>query len=47
MLGKRALFWLGFKAGWRDARGSTTALQMGAALGIVLGLGLCFGMALS
>ncbi len=47
MFGKRAPFWSGFKAGWRDARGDTTALKIGAALGIVVGLGLCVGMLVS
>jgi hypothetical protein len=47
MFGKRALFWSGVKTGWRDARGGPAALKIGAALGIVVGLGLCVGMMVS
>lgn len=47
MFGKRALFWSGIKAGWRDVRAGAAALKIGAALGIVVGLGLCVGMMVS
>ncbi|WP_296165027.1 hypothetical protein [uncultured Brevundimonas sp.] len=47
MFDRPAQFGSGFKAGWRDGRGSPAALKIGATLGIVLGLGLCVAMIVS